>query len=165
MPAPAPCRLQDRVAIVTSGAGSVGAAIVRVFDAEGARVVIADVQDHRGRALARSLCGARGEAVVAAPVVYRHVDVSREADVMAMVELALEHFGRLDVLVNHAGFYGPAGSIVTLDASGLDATLAVLLRGVFLGIKHAMPVMKRQGGGSIISTAGMAGLRTGLAGL
>ncbi|MCW5633624.1 MAG: glucose 1-dehydrogenase [Rubrivivax sp.] len=145
-------RLQDKVAIVTGGASGIGEATARLFAAEGAAVVIADVQDDRGRRLAHAL----GE-----PAVYRHADVSRESDVMAFVELALERFGRLDVLFNNAGFGGPGGGIEELEADGWDATMAVLLRGVFLGMKHAAPVMKRQGSGSILSTASVAGLRAG----
>ena len=85
-------------------------------------------------------------------------DVSSEADVAAAVDAAVERFGRLDVMFNNAGFGGVGGPIDELDLDGYDATMAVLLRGVFCGIKHAARVMKPQGSGSIISTASVAGV-------
>jgi NAD(P)-dependent dehydrogenase (short-subunit alcohol dehydrogenase family) len=115
-------------------------------------VVVADVQDDRGQHLAAEV-GSRGA--------YVRADVSREADVQAAVAAAVARFGRLDCLFNNAGYAGVSGGIEEIAASGFDETLGVLLRGVFLGMKHAAPVMKRQGGGSIISTASVAGLRTG----
>ena len=145
-------RLPGKVALITGGASGIGEATVRLFVAEGASVVIADVQDEHGRRLAGEL-GARATFV--------HTDVSREADVQAAVGEAVKRFGRLDCLFNNAGFGGVTGSIEEIPTAGFDDTLGVLLRGVFLGMKHAAPVMKRQGGGAIISTASVAGLRTG----
>jgi NAD(P)-dependent dehydrogenase (short-subunit alcohol dehydrogenase family) len=148
-------RLLDKVAIVTGAASGIGEAIARLFAAEGARVVVADLQDERGRALAQAL----GERAA-----YAHADVRREADVQALVALAVERHGRLDVLVNNAGIPGPSGGIESVDADDWDTVHAVLLRSVFLGMKHAAPVMKRQGSGSIVSTASVAGLQGGHAG-
>ncbi|HTP72258.1 MAG TPA: glucose 1-dehydrogenase [Burkholderiaceae bacterium] len=144
--------LQGKVAIVTGAASGIGEAIARRFAADGAQLVAADVQDARGQALVASL---GGEAS------YRHCDVSREADVSALVAHALQRHGRVDVMVNNAGSPGPGGPIEGIDVDAFDATVGVLLRSVFLGIKHVAPVMKRQGGGSIVSTASVAGLRTG----
>jgi NAD(P)-dependent dehydrogenase (short-subunit alcohol dehydrogenase family) len=146
-------RLASKVAVVTGGASGIGEATVRLFVAEGASVVIADVQDDRGHRLAAEL-GARAA--------YAHADVSREAHVKAAVEVAVTRFGRLDCIFNNAGSVGVGGRIAEVPVDGFDETLGVLLRGVFLGMKHAAPVMKRQGGGSIISTASVAGLQTGL---
>jgi NAD(P)-dependent dehydrogenase (short-subunit alcohol dehydrogenase family) len=146
-------RLVNKVALVTGGASGIGEATVRLFVAEGASVVIADVQDDRGQRLAGEL-GARAA--------YAHADVSREADVQAAVDAAVGRFTRLDCIFNNAGSVGVGGRIAEVTVDGFDETLGVLLRGVFLGMKHAAPVMKRQGGGSIISTASVAGLRTGL---
>jgi NAD(P)-dependent dehydrogenase (short-subunit alcohol dehydrogenase family) len=146
-------RLANKVALVTGGASGIGEATVRLFVAEGASVVIADVQDDRGQRLAGEL-GARAA--------YAHADVSREADVQAAVDAAMGRFTRLDCIFNNAGSVGVGGRIAEVPVDGFDETLGVLLRGVFLGMKHAAPVMKRQGGGSIISTASVAGLRTGL---
>jgi len=141
------------VALVTGGASGIGESTVRLFVDEGASVAIADIQDARGGRLAAEL-GTRA--------LYVHADVSRERDVRGAIDETVKRFGRLDVLFNNAGYGGVTGSIEEIAVEGFDETLGVLLRGVFLGMKHAAPVMKRQGGGSIISTASVAGLRTGL---
>jgi len=145
-------RLDGKTAVITGGASGIGEGTVRLFVAEGARVVIADIQDERGRRLA-------GE--VGAAAVYQRCDVTREGDVQAAVAQAVERFGRLDCIFNNAGYAGAGGSIEDTATEAFDETMRVLLRGVFLGMKHAAPVMRRQGAGSIISTASVAGLRTG----
>ena len=147
-------RLDGKVAIVTGGASGMGAATVRRFVEEGAQVVVADLQVEKGEALAAE-CG--GSAAFIA------TDVGVEADVEAMVALAKERFGRLDCLFNNAGFGGVAGDIEETDMGDAYArTVAGLLTGPVLGMKHATPVMKAQGSGSIISTASVAGLRGGM---
>jgi NAD(P)-dependent dehydrogenase (short-subunit alcohol dehydrogenase family) len=146
-------RLNGKVALITGGASGIGEATVRLFLGEGASVVVADIQDERGQRLVKEL-GSR--------VAYVHADVSREADVQTAVDSTVERYGRLDCLFNNAGRAGVQGRIEEISLADFDATLAVLLRSVFLGMKHAAPVMKRQGMGSIISTASVAGLRTGL---
>jgi NAD(P)-dependent dehydrogenase (short-subunit alcohol dehydrogenase family) len=153
MPPRTPPRLSGKVALITGAASGIGEATSRLFVAEGASVVLADVQDERGRRVAAEL-GARAA--------YVHADVSREADVAGAVAETTKRFGRLDCLFNNAGLAGVTGAIEEIPADGFDATVGVLLRGVFLGMKHAAPVMKRQGAGSIVSTASVAGLRTGL---
>jgi NAD(P)-dependent dehydrogenase (short-subunit alcohol dehydrogenase family) len=145
-------RLPGKVALITGGASGIGEATVRLFVAEGASVVIADIQDERGQRLAGEL-GNR--------TAYAHADVSREADVEAAVAETVRRFGRLDCIFNNAGFGGVGGRIEAVSIDGFDQTIGVLLRGVLLGMKHAAPVMKRQGGGSIISTASVAGLQAG----
>ena len=145
-------RLQGKVAVITGGASGIGEAAVRLFVDEGAKVVIADVQDERGLHLAEQF---------SASAVYQHTDVSREADVKAAIDQATSRYGRLDCLFNNAGVAGPGGPIDSLDADGWDAAMGVLLRGVFLGIKHAAPIMTRQASGSIVSTASVAGLQAG----
>ena len=146
-------RLQGKVAIVTGAASGIGEAIARRFVADGAQVVAADLQDTRAQALVSSLDGETS---------YCHCDVSSESDVSDLVDHAIKRFGRVDVMINNAGSVGPSGPIESVDVGAFDATLAVLLRSVFLGIKHVAPIMKRQGSGSIVSTASVAGLRTGL---
>lgn len=146
-------RLKGKVALITGGASGIGEATVRLFVEEGAAVVLADIQDDRGRRLAEGL-GTR--------VAYVHADVSREAEVKSAVDETVRRFGQLDCLFNNAGYAGVGGRIEEIPVEGFDETLAVLLRGVFLGMKHAAPVMKRQGAGSIISTASVAGLGTGM---
>jgi len=145
-------RLKGRVALITGGASGIGEATVRLFVEEGASVMLADIQDDRGRRLAGDL-GSRAA--------YLHTDVSREADVQAVVEETCTRFGRLDCIFNNAGYAGVGGRIEEIPVEGFDETMGVLVRGVFLGIKHAARVMKKQGSGSIISTASVAGLRTG----
>lgn len=145
-------KLDGMVAIITGGSSGIGNATVRLFVAEGAHVIIADVLDEKGRELAEEL----GDAAS-----YRHVDVSLESDVKSVVDEAVTKFGRLDCIFNNAGFAGVLGSIEEIPMDGFDHTMAVLLRGVFLGMKHAAPVMKRQRSGSIISTASIAGLQAG----
>jgi NAD(P)-dependent dehydrogenase (short-subunit alcohol dehydrogenase family) len=120
---------------------------------EGASVVATGRNAERGRALAKAL-GAR--------VAFVQGDVSREADVKGAVDETVNRFGRLDCLFNNAGAGAPGGPIESIPVDGFDQALGVLVRGVFLGIKHAAPMMKRQGAGSIISNASVAGLRAGL---
>jgi len=146
-------KLDKKTAIITGGASGIGEGTVRLFVAEGANVVIADVQDERGLALANEV-GA----------VYQRADVSSEPDVKALVDFAVSMYGRLDVMYNNAGIPGTLGSILDLDASEFDQMAAVMLRGVFLGTKYAARAMKPHKSGSIINTASVAGLEAGHAG-
>ena len=150
-------RLAGKVAVITGGASGMGAATVRRFVGEGARVVIADLQVDKGEAIAAE-CG-EATAFIA-------TDVGVEADVAAeTVHGAGDHGGHvgLDCLFNNAGFGGVSGNIDETDMGEPYArTVAGLLTGPVLGMKHAAPVMKAQGGGSIISTASVAGLRGGM---
>jgi NAD(P)-dependent dehydrogenase (short-subunit alcohol dehydrogenase family) len=145
-------KLDGKVAVITGGASGIGAAAVRLFVEEGCRVVIADVQDDKGARLADEL----GKSSA-----YLHADVSRESDVSGAIAHALSRFGRLDCLYNNAGLGGVSGPIAEIPVDGYDQTMGVLLRGVFLGMKHAAPIMTQQGSGSIISTASVAGLQAG----
>jgi len=145
-------RLSGKTAIITGAASGIGAATARLFVDEGARVLIADTQTERGEELARQL----GDAAA-----FRRVDVTREDDVHTAVEDVVGRWDRLDCIYNNAGFGGALGSIETTSVEEFDLTFDVLLKGVFLGIKHAAPVMRAQGSGSIISTASVAGLKTG----
>lgn len=146
-------KLDQKTAIITGGASGIGEGTCRLFAAEGANVIIADVQDERGTALAREI-GAD----------YRHTDVTSEADVKAAVDFAVSTFGRLDVMYNNAGIPGTLESILDLTADAFDQMVAVLLRGVFLGTKQAARAMKSHKSGSIINTASVAGLEAGHAG-
>lgn len=146
-------RMDGKVAVITGGASGIGETTVRLFVEEGARVVIADVQDDRGNALAGELGGLAA---------YRRTDVTVEDDVKAAVTLAASKFGRLDCIFNNAGIVGTIGPIEDTPAEEYDLTMNILLRGPFFGMKHAAPVMKSQGsGGSIISTASVAGVAGG----
>lgn len=145
-------RIEGKVAVVTGGASGIGEGTVRLFVNEGGKVVIADVQDVRGQKLAEELGTSAS---------YYHTDVAQEEEVRAAVAHAVNKWGRLDCMFNNAGFGGVSGAIETTDMAAFDSTVAVLLRGVVLGMKHAAPVMKAQGSGSIISTASVAGVGIG----
>lgn len=144
----------DKTAVVTGAASGIGAAIARRVVAEGGRVVIADIQEGPSQALVEEL-GA--DVAVVGPT-----DVSNEDDVAAAVDLAVERFGRLDVMVNNAGIVGVLGPVGETPVDAWDRTVGILLRGVFLGMKHAARVMQPQGSGSIISVASTAGVQGGL---
>src|SRR6185312_17405866 len=146
-------QLDGKVAVITGGASGIGEGTVRLFVEQGARVVIADIQDERGSQLAEDL----GPSTT-----YHRTDVSQEEQVKAAVGKAVDKWGRLDVMFNNAGFGGVSGPVELTDMDAYDQTMAVLLRGVFVGIKHAAAVMKQQRAGSIISTASVAGIQAGM---
>ncbi|MDQ6523402.1 SDR family oxidoreductase [Nocardioides sp. LHD-245] len=146
-------RLADKVAVVTGGASGIGAGTVRAFHAEGACVVIADLQAEAGAALAAEL----GERAL-----FRRTDVTDEGSVSDVVDAAVAHFGRLDVMFNNAGIIGAVGPIDRTRTEDADLTIAVNLRGVLLGMKHAARVMKPQGSGVIISTSSPAAVMGGV---
>jgi len=145
-------QLDNKVAVITGGSSGIGKGSVRTFVEEGAKVVIADIMDDHGQALAKEL----GDDAV-----YIHTDVTIEDQVKAAIQMATEKFGRLDCMFNNAGGPGAEGMIEEMTQEGFDEAIALLYRSVFFGIKHAAPVMKAQGSGSIISTASVAGWRTG----
>jgi NAD(P)-dependent dehydrogenase (short-subunit alcohol dehydrogenase family) len=145
-------RLDGKVAVITGGASGIGEATVRLFVKEEARVVIADIQDERGKRLASELGTFTS---------FHHTDVSEESDIKEVTAYAVKKFGRLDCIFNNAGIPGIIGGLEEISVEDFDRTIGVDLRGVFLGLKHAAPIMKRQGSGSIISNASVAGLRTG----
>jgi NAD(P)-dependent dehydrogenase (short-subunit alcohol dehydrogenase family) len=145
-------RLDDKVAVITGGASGIGAGTAEHFVREGARVVVADIQEEEGRAVAKSLGDAGAFALT---------DVTREQDVQAAVELAVSHFGRLDIMFNNAGILGPKGSICECPAEELAVAVDVNLKGVFFGMKHAGRVLAEQGSGSILSTSSVAGTASG----
>jgi NAD(P)-dependent dehydrogenase (short-subunit alcohol dehydrogenase family) len=145
-------RLDGKVAIVTGGASGIGEASVNLFAAEGAQVIAADVENERGRRIEMKHMGR---------VVYLHADVSLEEDVRSIVKAAIDSWGRLDVMFNNAGIVGAVGPIEGVSVEDFDRTIRVNLRGVFLGIKYAASVMRKQGSGSIINTASTAALQAG----
>jgi NAD(P)-dependent dehydrogenase (short-subunit alcohol dehydrogenase family) len=144
--------LEGKVAIVTGGTSGIGARTAERFVAEGARVVIAGRRREEGEALAQSL---------APQARFVRTDVAREAEVEALIAQATTEFGRLDCLFNNAGTPGRLTGIADVDMAHFDSIMAVHVRGVVLGMKHAAPVMSRQGSGSIINTGSVGGLRAG----
>jgi NAD(P)-dependent dehydrogenase (short-subunit alcohol dehydrogenase family) len=142
-------RLEGKVALITGGGSGIGRATVEKFIAEGARVVIADMQVEAGRELA---------AIHPRNALFIKTDVCFEDQVRRAIELATNEWGRLDCLFNNAGFGGVSGEIDSTDmGEPYQRTVDAMLTGPILGMKHAAPVMKRQGGGSIITTASVAG--------
>jgi NAD(P)-dependent dehydrogenase (short-subunit alcohol dehydrogenase family) len=151
-------RLAGKVAVITGGASGMGRATVLRFLDEGASVVIGDLNEGTGKETLE-LAAARGAAE---RCVFERANVALEDDVAALIERASETFGRVDCVFNNAGFGGALGSLLETDVEDWDLTCAVLLRGVFLGIKHGGRAMKAHGhGGSIINTASVAGLSGG----
>ena len=144
--------LEGKVAVITGGASGIGEATARLFVTEGAKVVIADMQRRRGQALADEL----GDMAAFVPC-----EVRQESEVKEAVDLAVDRWGRLDCMFNNAGFGGALGSLEDIPVEEFDMSFDVLVRGVFLGMKHATPVMKAQGSGSIINTGSIAGLTAG----
>jgi NAD(P)-dependent dehydrogenase (short-subunit alcohol dehydrogenase family) len=125
------------------------------FAGEGAAVVVADLNQDGGEAAVRECRENGGRAV------FQKADVSSEPDIKGLIDRAVKEFGRLDITFNNAGLVGALGPIEESTAENWDRTHAVLLRGVFFGIKHSIPAMRKAGGGSIISTASIAGMRGG----
>jgi NAD(P)-dependent dehydrogenase (short-subunit alcohol dehydrogenase family) len=152
-------RLEGRVAVVTGGGNGIGRATVLRFLAEGARgVVVADLNAETG-AETVALAAAAGHGDRARFV---RTNVAEEADVVAALETAPKAWGRLDCVFNNAGIAGVIGPITHIAVADWDFTMNVLVRGVFLGMKHGARVMKAQGGGgTILSTASVAGLSGG----
>ncbi len=146
-------RLEGKTALITGAASGIGAGTARLFVDEGANVVLADLQEEAGQKLLADL-GPQAR--------FAHCDVTVEDDVAAAVDLAVAEFGRLDVMFNNAGIVGAVGRIAETSVEAWDNTIAILLRGVFLGMKHASRVMVGQQGGVIISTSSTAGILGGL---
>ncbi len=151
-------RLEGKVAVITGGGSGIGRGTTLRFLREGARVVVADLNE---RTAAETLDLAAKEGLADA-IRFIKTDVSNEEQVAAMVDLASSEFGRLDCVYNNAGLPGALGKLDEIDADNWDFTFRVLVRGVFLGIKHATRVMKKQGeGGVILNTGSTAGLTGG----
>jgi NAD(P)-dependent dehydrogenase (short-subunit alcohol dehydrogenase family) len=143
-------RLKDKVAIVTGGAHGMGEAEARLFAAEGAKVVVADILGGDAEAVAAEIRARGGDAIAAA------IDVTREADWAALIAKTLTTFGRLDILVNNAGISGSSvGSPDGLD--GWQLVIAVNQTSVFLGTKLAAEQMAKTGGGSIVNISSIMG--------
>lgn len=141
-------RIGGKVALVTGAASGLGEAIARRYVAEGAHVVLADIDETGGRALAREL---------GALATFLSLDVTQEQQWIAAFDAVEQAHGRLDVLVNNAGIT-TLGSIEALDVAAFRTMLDIDLVGVFLGCKHVVPLMKRTGG-SVVNMASMSGLR------
>jgi len=140
-------RLKDKCAIVTGGASGFGNGIVRKFVAEGARVVISDMNRSGAEALASEL----GDAAAAV-----QVNVGVNADVAAMTAFALERFGRIDILVNNAGITHMPAPMEDISEEDFDRVFAVNAKSVYLTARHIVPLLKAQGAGAILNVASTA---------
>ena len=146
-------RMTDKTVIVTGAASGIGEATARLMAAEGAIVLLADIDDDRGARIAADI-GSGAE--------YIHCDVASESDVDALVDHMVDGHGRLDCILNNAGIVGAMGPIDEIPLEEYEFTMAVLLRSVFLGSKHAARVMKPRQSGVILSTTSVAGVLGGL---
>jgi NAD(P)-dependent dehydrogenase (short-subunit alcohol dehydrogenase family) len=146
--------LEGKVAIVTGGSQGIGRGCVERFVREGAAVVIGDVRDEAGQALAQS-CGTSGGRAV-----FHHAEVSIGTEFNALVDRAVKEYGRLDILLNNAAVAGPYGPIEQIPEEDWDLCIGITPRSVFLGMKYAIPQLRRSGGGAIISIASGAAIRS-----
>lgn len=144
-------RLENKVAIITGAGSGIGAASAKLFAKEGAKVVVADLAEENGQKVVREIETAGGDAI------FVKTDVSKVADIDAMVLKCVETFGKLDIIFNNAGVVS-MGKIEETSEEDWCKVLAVDLKGVFFGCKRAIPEMEKQGRGKIISTASIAGL-------
>lgn len=144
-------RLDGKVALISGGARGQGATEARLFAQEGARVVFGDLLDEAGKQVEEEIRAQGGEAT------YVHLDVTSEADWVEAVGTAVNHYGKLDILVHNAGMVIRKG-IEDTSAADWDRIMAVNAKGVFLGTKQAIPAMRRAGGGSIVNISSISGI-------
>ncbi len=144
-------RLEGKVAIITGGANGMGAEECRMFAREGAKVIIADILEDAGRQVEAEIVEAGGDAV------FVRLDVTSESDWQAAVDAAVARYGKLDVLVNNAGISGTHNPD-PLSTTGWDNFMDINAKGVFLGMKYAIPQMQAAGGGSIVNISSISGI-------
>src|SRR5580693_9782492 len=145
-------RLDNQVAVLTGGSRGIGEGIVRRFVEEGARVVFSDLLTEKSKIL---------EAELDPNAAFCRADATSPSDTEALMKFAVDRFGRLDCVVNNAGAGGEGGPIAGTSVEGFDRSIALLLRGPFLGIKYAVPFL--QPGGTIINIASVCALVPGFA--
>lgn len=151
-------KLEGKVAIVTGGASGIGKATAILFAQEGAKLVVADRNGEGAEAVAKEISDAGSEAVAVT------VDVSQPVMVEAMVQRAVDAFGRLDVIFNNAGVEGEQAPTADATLENWHRVIGINLTGTFLGMKYAIPAMLKNGGGAIVNNASVAGL-IGFAGI
>jgi NAD(P)-dependent dehydrogenase (short-subunit alcohol dehydrogenase family) len=144
-------RLENKVALITGGASGMGASMARIFAREGAKVVIADMLEAEGKEVAAEITRANGSAI------FQKLDVSSEAEWRAAIDATLAAYGMLDILVNDAGISGSREADL-FDSAAWDRIMAINSTGTFLGMKFAIPEMKKVGGGSIVNISSISGV-------
>jgi NAD(P)-dependent dehydrogenase (short-subunit alcohol dehydrogenase family) len=148
-------RLEGKVAVITGAASGIGAETAKTYVDHGARVVLGDIQDEAGEGMAAALGGD-------SHAIFRHCNVTNEAEVEALIEAAVAEFGQIDIMFNCAGIVGALGPMSTTPAEEWKLTIDIMINGVFYGMKHASRYMKEAGSGSIISMSSTAGVMGGL---
>jgi NAD(P)-dependent dehydrogenase (short-subunit alcohol dehydrogenase family) len=151
-------KLDGKVAVITGAASGMGRATALRFAREGAAIVVADLNSQAGEETIGEIAATGGRAV------FQHTDVANDAAIKAMIDRAVREYGRLDITYNNAGIGGATGRLEDTTYEDWDKSFVILTRAVFLGIKYSIEPMRKAGGGSIISTSSVAGLR-GVAGL
>ena len=144
-------RLENKVALITGGASGMGASMARIFAGEGAKVVVADMLEDEGRKIVGDITRANGAAI------FQRLDVSNEAEWQQAIAATLAAFGKLDILVNDAGISGSDVEDL-FDTAAWQRLMAVNATGAFLGMKFAIPEMKKAGGGSIVNISSISGV-------
>ena len=144
-------RLENKVALISGGARGMGAAEAILFAGEGAKVVIGDVLEDEGRQTEAQINESGGECL------FLRLDVTSESNWQDAVAATVSRFGKLDILVNNAGIF-PLGTVEDTSEDLWDLVMAINAKGVFMGTKHAIPEMRKTGGGSIINISSIAGL-------
>ncbi len=144
-------KLEGKVAIITGAASGIGKASAVLFAKEGAKVVVADIQDELGKETVKKINDTGGKAV------YVHTDVSKADDVKNMIKTAVDTYGKLDILYNNAGTSGIMADTLNYPVNLFENVIAINLLGTWYGIKYALPELLKTGAGIIINTASVAG--------
>ena len=143
--------MKNKVVIVTGSASGIGAATALLFAKEGARVVVSDLQEEKGREVVKQIEEAGGKAI------FFKADVSKAEDNEALVNFTVETYGKLDVAVNNAGIGGEANKIADMSLEGWHKVISINLDSIFYGLKYQIPAMQKNGGGSIINISSILG--------
>lgn len=146
-------RLKDKVAVITGAGSGFGEGMARLFAEEGAKVVIADIDETGGKRVAQVIQQQGGQAM------FQKADVSKDAEVKALVDAAVKQFGRVDIMVNNAGYTHRNQPMLNVSEAEFDKVFAVNVKAIFLAARHVVPAMRKQGGGVILNTVSTAAVR------